>query len=345
MNNIMYYNIIMARFININGKTSYLNSVLYCLFNCEGFLDYFNSGSWIYDVRHYMRHLMNNNKINKYIVDSAIIGHSLVYVINDIVKSYNNDDKKINLRNMLDTLILLPLPREYINIITDSNEIYNVYNEGEKNVMKFINFFLKFISLEVEYKAIYKYNFSYTNKELFEKSLDKYSQEQWSIIKDLFGFQTVEIYSSEKGIVNKVNPIFLNVSIDCSSESFTDNNLIDIIKKQWFNQKSGNYTIFEYFFTIPKNLIIDLERGKNKLNIVIPLMFDITELKHPEYSQSNQIYELYAVIYRSNDSSHYVSYIKKNDKWFKDNTEEIKDVVNFKNNSDSVPCVIFYKRI
>jgi hypothetical protein len=288
---------------------------------------------------------MNNNKINKYIVDSAIIGHSLVYVINDIVKSYNNDDKKINLRNMLDTLILLPLPREYINIITDSNEIYNVYNEGEKNVMKFINFFLKFISLEVEYKAIYKYNFSYTNKELFEKSLDKYSQEQWSIIKDLFGFQTVEIYSSEKGIVNKVNPIFLNVSIDCSSESFTDNNLIDIIKKQWFNQKSGNYTIFEYFFTIPKNLIIDLERGKNKLNIVIPLMFDITELKHPEYSQSNQIYELYAVIYRSNDSSHYVSYIKKNDKWFKDNTEEIKDVVNFKNNSDSVPCVIFYKRI
>lgn len=331
----------MAQFINIDGKTSYLNSTLHCLFNCKGFLDYFNRGSWIYDVRHYMRRLLERKQINKYIVDNEIILNSLVYDINNIVNSYNKDDKKIDLQNMLNKLIKLPIPREYIDIKSEKN----IYRDGEKDVIKFIDIFLKFIRIEVEYKASYKYNFHYTNKELFEKSLNKYSQEQWSIVKDLFGFQIAVINSLEKKIVTTVYPIFFNISIYCNSESDTDNNLIDIIKKQWFNQKSDIYTISQYFFTIPKNLIIYLIRKEYKINVVIPLMLDITDLKHPEYSQSNQLYELYAVIYRSNDSSHYVSYIKKNDKWFKDNTEEIKDVVNFKNNADSVPCVIFYKRI
>ena len=304
-----------------------LNEIILCLANLESFKVL----------------LSDRFNLNKIINEDSIIIKYFFKIIHYLWNSNDNDED-------------------------DENEYNNLYNNFKKEIMdltlnnsNYTNMkkLIEFIILKLHNEFINKKNEmnfgdSYDN----EKELhDIFYANNTSLIQQLFFFDLILSYQCKCGNIIKYYP-------DCSLEIKIQYNIIENISKD-NNNTINIYHIFNFlkddlttcgtcnnqihvkrtFFRFPKYLIIIISKDNNfNYNFKIDDIINIREYYY-NFSKllmffNNIKYELVSFIY---DKS--IIYCKSpiNNKWYKYEGKNIKEIVNF-NEEMKIPELLIYKK-
>ena len=272
---------------------------------------------------------LNKLKNQIYLIEQILSLH-LMSVKNLNIPFDEMKDLKIDLKEDLKNLTnqiysIEPMnPKYSINSFFPNNQMYFL---DRKKILPQIN--LNFNETINKIKNNTKNeNSPIDDKELSSKNklnkimMDKDKLDQLSVdLKDAFEYYKYKVYF---GVNNQNN-------LDRCQNCFS----------------GANYIIKNSFFTLPKYLIINLNKRNKNLNVkfTFPEIIDLKE--EVQYNLDSQVYRLICAITRVENSNHYISfsYLEEQKKWFKFDDDQVKKTTFNEVSSLGSICNLIYEKI
>lgn len=335
-------------FINL-GNTCYLNSVLQLLFNINELKEYLLSKNFLEELN---VNIKKNHFKDKNIKNYVHFIQNLYSLMND----YNNNNQK--------TLT----PKNLLKSIQNINSDFEGFDQHDSQEILLI--IMDIIHEILNYEVDVNYNGNAKNETdliVIEsiQELSKILNSKYSIINDLFYGMYYNIYKSVENnsmnkIISKKYEHFNNLTLEFSGTNLVEN--LDLFFKNE-NLDSGlmdektnkKYKVCKTLKIVnaPKYLFITLKKYNNSLkknNHYYTFPF-----KNLDFSKYCLGYDNYECLYNligiichigSMNFGHYYSIIKKNNKWFLMNDDEISefDIETNKNRIFNNAYILLYKK-
>ena len=339
--------------LKLNGDSSYLNSVLFCLGNIRNIVSFFLNPKNV--------NYLNNNVANKPLsfVFERLLIHFYPYPEKDNKELYD--------------------PKPFFTVLGLLNIEYNTFQR--RNPCDLITFILNTLHIELNQVKIENLNLNLIeNKKdknlVIHNSLKKlkcsensiiYNNFNWFEIKELkclacnniiyelrtFSTFSLNIQESYKKIGNQKKALTLYDCLEYYKSVKQQNLYCNHCKIQKESLSTTN------IFSSPNNFIFLLDRGieleKENKSLKIPfILFDKIELDNfIENKQAPKKYQLIGITSISIQKKIYVSYcmspVDKNWYYYNDQNSEkvdINNIINLHNNfNDLFPCIVIYKAI
>jgi ubiquitin C-terminal hydrolase len=345
----------VCRFNNIDGVTCYMNSILAILQQTPIFTDYILSSQ-------FKEKLFEKFKNN--------IQNSILFQLHNIINiSHSNENAIIN-------------PFSFRKIISMKDEIWGMRQQQDSQ--EFLSFILNNIEEEISDKIIFVPGL-YVNKEnnnsvytnliqiMAINTWQKYIQNEFSIIKNLFGFMSHVLIEcnhcsnkSHNFDVNQILQLSINDNLstleECMDEYIKLETMDDSNKITCeFCRKKNKSIKRTMIWTTPKILIIQLKRfkindigiisGKINNNITYPI-YNLNISKYIDslspYNKSN--YNLFAINCHHGNTinyGHYTTIIQNryNTKWYEYNdAKNLNEIDNIEQLITNNAYLLFYYR-
>ena len=342
--------------LNNIGATCYMNSTLQCLSNTDQ-LTYYFLNEFTYEPN-------NNEKIMSNAYYNLIVN---LWDKNNNNKSFSPDDfkEKLSQENPLfkgiaandsKDLIQFLIERFHreLNVINHDNNFNNDYTQNDQlNEQKMKELFMNEFST----------NYNSIISDLFYGILEiksqcqvckylKYNFQAYSFIE--FPLEKVNQFCFNTGRkINNGNNKNPDIDLNECFEYYRNPELMTGDNRMYCNICKNNCdSLYETsIYSTPKNLIINLNRGRNALyecKVIFPDVLDLHDFVGDKNGNIN--YELYAVICHigpSSMSGHFVAYCKnKMDKrWYLYNDAFVTLCENNKEYQKGMPYILFYQNI
>lgn len=337
------------------GNTCFMNSIIQCLNNTRGLLQYFISNNFKEDI--------NNSKIEKHIIEQW----------NIVVRSLWYKNAIVSPKRLL----------QVIQIVARNKGYHNFTGFRQNDSQEFLQFFLESLHNGLSHEVIMRINGRPNNQldEMAIKALENWKaffKNDYSKIINIFYGQFITKIETDKDNITELNytyepfnslsleiPSKNNVSLmDCLDHFTSIEEIVSEISKtvnESENNKTSNQynsktlvrkTKQTYFWNLPDAFVIFFKRWTNsgeKNNALIDFPIDKLDMSSymRGYNCNKYVYDLYGVVNHMGGSGggHYISYVKNEDgNWYKFNDSIVSTMSPDNIVSADAYCLFYQKR-
>ena len=297
----------------------------------------------------------NSDDTSCYIISILYILQNTPYLI-DFIKNYKSEDNLviIELQNILFSIEKKKNLNDFKKLIGTKNEIWNeiIHHDSQEFYEFLINQLI--IDSKIEYNSKHNNLNIYVENNFLHiiamKQIHIYNKAEFSLMKNInIGYSCSEIICQHCDNISPKFEPFITIQLSVTNKKNIDlyDCLLEYTKMEFYNNiKKCSFCNIENdhpkkisFWKLPKILVIQLRKydsNGNKINnhVYYPTKLDMSSFMHIKspYKKCNYILYGINIHFGKMDHGHYISYVKKNDKWFMHNDsqepEEIKDIQN-----------------
>ena len=335
------------------GATCYMNATLQSLSNTEKLTDYFLKEehqlipqTMSYEYQKVVKKLWNKKNNKK-----SYAPHSFKELLskeNSLFEGINANDSKDLINFLLEKF------HQELNS-TKANNTYNnmaISQQDQLDEKKMLNLF--FLDFKNKYCSIISdlfYGVMETKSQCQGCNLTKYNFQIYSFIE--FPLEQVNMYCIMNGLKSNNDTNNPDVSLGECFNYYCKTDLMNGDNQMYCNicKANCNALYSTNLYSLPNNLIINLNRGKNAIyqcNVKFPEKLNLFNFVSSR--EGNTYFELYAVISHigpSSMSGHFIAYCKhkKDKKWYKYNDSFVEPCQQKEEFRNGMPYILFYQAL